>query len=146
MNPQDKADLKKCRNVLIQSNDPRFNYAVLKKDDIDNYSSETPQIIPLHKYDYSFQVTEGDDAELPKLTPASMVMSKDNLEDLESWYAAKYPRLPSEYHGIMARYSSGQLLTKKETKNALKKMKKKPNKEIPVGMSIAQGKFEVTFD
>ena len=146
MNPQDKAELKKCRNVLIQSNDPRFNYAVLKKDDIDNYSSETPQIIPLNKYDYSFKMTEGDDKELPKLSPASLVMSKDNLEDVEAWYAAKYPRLPSEYHGIMARYSSGQLLTKKETKNALKKMKKKPNKELPVGMSIAYGKFNVSFD
>ena len=146
MNPQDKAELKKCRNVLIQSNDPRFNYAVLKKDDIDNYSSETPQIIPLNKYDYSFKMTEGDDKELPKLSPASLVMSKDNLEDVEAWYAAKYPRLPSEYHGIMARYSSGQLLTKKETKNALKKMRKKPNKELPVGMSIAHGKFNVSFD
>ena len=146
MNPQDKAELKKCRNVLIQSNDPRFNYAVLKKDDIDNYSSETPQIIPLNKYDYSFKMTEGDDKELPKLSPASLVMSKDNLEDVEAWYAAKYPRLPSEYHGIMARYSSGQLLTKKETKNALKKMKKKPNKELPLGMSNAYGKFNFSFD
>jgi hypothetical protein len=146
MNQQDRADLKKCRNVLIQSNDPRFNYAVLKKDDIDNYSNESPDIIPLHKYDYSFKMTEGDDAELPKLTPASLLMSKENLEDVEAWYAAKYPRLPPEYHGVMARYSTGQLLTKKETKNAIKKMKKKPNKEAPVGMKITKGNFKVTFN
>ena len=72
-------------------------------------------------------------------------MSQDNLEDLESWYAAKYPRLPSEYHRVMARYSTGQLLTKKETKNAIKKMKKKPNKDVHVGLQVAQGKFTVDF-
>jgi hypothetical protein len=147
MNQQDKAEIKKCRNVLIQSNDPRFNYAVLKKDDIDSYSTaETPQIIPLHKYDYSFKIDDGSDAKLPNLTPVSLAMSKDNLEDVEGWYAAKYPNLPEEYYGIMARYSTGQLLTKKETKNAIKKMKKKPDKEVPVGLQIAQGKFKLDFD
>ena len=144
MNHQDKAELKKCRNVLIQSNDPRFNYLILKKDDIDSFN-EVPEIIPLHKYDYSFKVTDGDDKELPKLTPASLTMSKDSLEDVEAWYAAKYPRLPSEYHGVMARYSTGQLLTKKETKNAIKKMKKKPNKDVPVGLQVVKGKFSVDF-
>ena len=134
MNHQEKLDLKKCRNVLIQSNDPRFNYIVLKKDDIDNFN-ETPEIIPLHKYDYSFKVDEGDEAKLPKLTPASLAMSSTSLEDLEGWYAAKYPKLPNEYHGIMARYSSGQLLTKKQTKNTLKKSKKK-NKDLPVGFKV----------
>tara|TARA_Y100001937_G_scaffold15239_1_gene20800 strand:+ start:1860 stop:2312 length:453 start_codon:yes stop_codon:yes gene_type:complete len=150
MTPQKNAELKselqKCRNVLIQSNDPRFNYAVLKKEDIENYSHETPEIIPLYKYDYSFKTDEGDDAQLPKLTPASLTMSKDNLEEVEEWFAAKYPRLPSEYHGVMARYSTGQLLTKKETKNALKKMKKKPEKETPVGLQVARGKILVEFD
>lgn len=144
MNHKDKAELKRCRNVIIQSNDPRFNYAVLKKEDIDEFN-ELPQIIPLHKYDYSFRTSDGNDGELPKLTPASLTMSKDSLDDLEAWYAAKYPRLPSEYHGVMARYSSGQLLTKKETKNAIKKMKKKPDKEVPVGLRVAQGKFTVDF-
>ena len=134
MNHQEKLELKKCRNVLIQSNDPRFNYIVLKKDDIDNFN-ETPEIIPLHKYDYSFKIDEGDEGKLPKLTPASLAMSSTSLEDLEGWYAAKYPKLPHEYHGIMARYSSGQLLTKKETKNTLKKSKKK-NKDLPVGFKV----------
>mgnify|MGYP003130603198 FL=1 len=73
-------------------------------------------------------------------------MSKDNLQEVEEWYAAKFPRLPSEYHGIMARYSTGQLLTKKETKNALKKIKKKPDKEVPIGLEIVQGKFKLEFD
>jgi len=145
MDHQTKSELKKCRNVLIQSNDPRFNYSILKKDDIDNFEKQ-PQIVTLNQYDYSFKTTEGDDKELPKLTPISLAMSRDNLEEVEDWYAAKFPRLPSEYHGIMARYSTGQLLTKKETKNALKKMKKKPDKEAPIGLEIAQGKFKLEFD
>ena len=36
MNHQDKVELKKCRNVLIQSNDPRINYDILKKEDIED--------------------------------------------------------------------------------------------------------------
>jgi len=145
MDHQTKSELKKCRNVLIQSNDPRFNYSVLKKEDIDEFEKQ-PQIITLNQYDYSFKRTEGNDKELPELTPISLAMSKDNLQEVEEWYAAKFPRLPSEYHGIMARYSTGQLLTKKETKNALKKIKKKPEKEVPIGLEIAQGKFKLEFD
>ena len=145
MDHQTKSELKKCRNVLIQSNDPRFNYSVLKKEDIDEFEKQ-PQIITLNQYDYSFKRTEGNDKELPELTPISLAMSKDNLQEVEEWYAAKFPRLPSEYHGIMARYSTGQLLTKKETKNALKKIKKKPDKEVPIGLEIAQGKFKLEFD
>jgi len=145
MDHQTKSELKKCRNVLIQSNDPRFNYSVLKKEDIDEFEKQ-PQIITLNQYDYSFKRTEGNDKELPELTPLSLAMSKDNLQEVEEWYAAKFPRLPSEYHGIMARYSTGQLLTKKETKNALKKIKKKPDKEVPIGLEISQGKFKLEFD
>ena len=145
MDHQTKSELKKCRNVLIQSNDPRFNYSVLKKEDIDEFEKQ-PQIITLNQYDYSFKRTEGNDKELPELTPLSLAMSKDNLQEVEEWYAAKFPRLPSEYHGIMARYSTGQLLTKKETKNALKKIKKKPDKEVPIGLEIVQGKFKLEFD
>ena len=145
MNHKDKVELKKCRNVLIQSNDPRFNYAILKKDDIDDFD-QCPQIVHLNRYDYSFRTSEGDDKELPKLTPASLTMSKDSLEDVEAWYAAKYPRLPSEYHGVMARYSTGQLLTKKETKNTIKKMRKKPHQPVPVGFQVSQGDFSVSFD
>tara|TARA_R100001594_G_scaffold64512_2_gene98801 strand:+ start:48 stop:485 length:438 start_codon:yes stop_codon:yes gene_type:complete len=145
MDHQTKSELKKCRNVLIQSNDARFNYSILKKEDIDEFEKQ-PQIITLNQYDYSFKRTEGNDRELPELTPISLAMSKDNLQEVEEWYAAKFPRLPSEYHGIMARYSTGQLLTKKETKNALKKIKKKPEKEVPIGLEIAQGKFKLEFD
>ena len=64
---------------------------------------------------------------------------------MEAFYAAKYPRLPSEYHGIMARYSSGNLITKKEVKNTIKKSSKK-NRELPVGFTIAKKDISLNFD
>ena len=144
MNAQDQKEIKNCRNVLIQSNDPAFNFAFLKGDDLNKFH-ELPEIIGLGKYDYSFKRDDGDPTRLPGLTPASLVMSQNNLEDVEEWYRQKYPNLPNEYHGIMARYSTGQLLTKKEAKNAIKKSNKK-KKELPVGLTMATGKYSLSFD
>jgi hypothetical protein len=45
----------------------------------------------------------------------------------------------------MARYSSNKLLTKKETKNAVKKLNKK-NTEVPVGLKVVKGDHKVYFD
>lgn len=145
MNHQDKCEIKKARNVLIASNDPAFNFQFVKNpEDIENFK-EQPQIIPMHLYDYGIVCDKGDDMNLPKLCPLSLASCKNNLEDMEAWYAAKFPRLPNEYHGILARYSDGQLLTKKETKNAIKKSKKK-NKQLPVGLQVASGNFTVDFN
>ena len=75
--------------------------------------------------------------------------SLSSLEEAELWYRQKYPSLPDEYHGIMARYSFWELLTKKELKNTYKKYKKK-NKDLPVGLQIKTGTKEdpikVIFD
>lgn len=144
MNPQEQKELKKSRNVLIQSNDPAFNYAFLKKNDIDDFHS-LPEIIGMAQYDYSFKRDNGDENRLPGLTPASLLMSSRSLEDVEEWYRQKHPNIPEEYYGIMARYSTGQLLTKKEAKNAIKKSRKK-GKELPVGMTMATGNFALSFD
>tara|TARA_R110002020_G_scaffold102618_2_gene240837 strand:+ start:741 stop:1184 length:444 start_codon:yes stop_codon:yes gene_type:complete len=147
MNNQDRAELKKCRNVLIQSNDPRFNFTIQKQEDIENFNN-TPDIITLDAYDYSFKKDDGDGSHLPNLTPYSLYASTQSLEDMEMWYRNKYPTMPDEYHGIMARYSCGQNLTKKEVKNGVKKFKKKSKKgdSPPVGLSIVKGKFNVVFD
>ena len=144
MDVRAKKELIKSRNVLIQSNDPAFNYAFLKGNDLDNFH-ELPEIIGMGQYDYSFKRDEGDKNNLPNLTPASLLMSSQNLEDTEEWYRQKHPNLPEEYYGIMARYSTGQLLTKKEAKNAIKKSKKK-GKEPPVGLQMRTGNFSVNFD
>jgi len=137
-------DIQKSRNIIIQSNDPAFNFAFLKGDDINNFN-QLPEIISLSQYDYSFKRDNGSDTKLPSLTPASLLMNNNNLEDTEEWYRQKYPNLPDEYHGIMARYSLGQLLTKKEVKHAIKKSEKK-NKDLPVGLQVAMGKFSISFD
>ena len=144
MDIRDRASLKKSRNILIKSNDPRFNYGIHKEEDIEKFH-ELPEIIDMSQYDYSVRVDNGDDFHLPSLVPVSQAQAGERLEDLASWFKQKYPRLPDEYHGILARYSTGQLMTKKQTKNELKKLAKKPNKKPPVGLEIRQGKFEVDF-
>ena len=145
MNNQDRAEIKRASNVLIASNDERFNFQFIKnQEDIDNFE-QTPMIITMDRYDYSIQTDAGSDTKLPSLCPLSLASSKDNLDDIEAFYAAKFPRLPTEYHGILARYSSGQLLTKKDIKNSIKKSNKK-NTALPVGLEIARGHIEVNFD
>lgn len=144
MNPQDQRELRKSRNVLIQSNDPAFNYAFLKSNDIDDFHS-LPEIIGMSQYDYSFKRDDGDATKLPGLTPASLLMSSRTLEDTAEWYRHKHPNLPEEYYGVMARYSTGQLLTKKEAKNAIKKAKKK-GKDLPVGLQMKTGNFSLKFN
>ena len=144
MDIKDKASIRKSRNILIKSNDPRFNFGIHKEEDIDNFH-ELPDIIDLSKYDYSVKIDDGDDTKLPSLVPVSQAQAGEKLEDLASWFAEKYPRLPDEYHGILARYSTGQLMTKKQTKNEIKKLNRKPNKKTPVGLEIREGKFLVDF-
>ena len=144
---EEKSGMKKCSNILLQSNDPRFNYLFIKeKEQIENYH-ETPELITLNQYDYSFKKDDGDENTLPKLCPASLYQSQaGGLEAVEEWYRRKFPNLPDDYHGIMARYSTGTLMTKKETKNAVKKAKRKPDKKVPVGLQMLKGKFNVVFD
>ena len=142
---KDRSDISKARNILVASNDHRFDYHFVKnQDDIDNFD-QTPMIITMDRYDWSVKSDEGDSNNLPTLCPLSLASCKGNLEDMEAFFAAKFPRLPCEYHGILARYSSGELITKKDVKNSIKKFKRK-NKELPVGFTIASGIHTLNFD
>lgn len=148
MSYQEKNDLKRAANILIASNDYRFNYQFTKNSEqIENLleAKECPVLIPMDKYDYSLKVDEGGDVKMPTLCPLSLASCHNNLEDLEAFYAAKFPRLPSEYHGVLARYSSGQIITKKEVKNTIKRSRKK-NTELPVGFSVAKKDISLSFD
>ena len=145
MNYQEKNEIAKAQNIIVASNDPRFNYHFIKNQEQIDKFNEVPDIIFMDRYDYSIKRDEVTDTHLPTLCPLSLASCKNNLEDMEAFYAAKFPRLPSEYHGILARYSSGELLTKKEVKNGIKKSIKK-NKELPVGFSIARGGHTINFD
>lgn len=148
MNYQEKNEIAKASNVIIASNDNRFNYQfTTKTEKLEEImeAGNTPVMIPMHKYDYSLKVDNGSDTKLPTLCPLSLASCGNNLEDMEAFYAAKFPRLPSEYHGILARYSSGQHLTKKEVRNTIKKSKKK-DRDLPVGFQIAKKDISLSFD
>tara|TARA_R100000149_G_C5778336_1_gene75470 strand:- start:138 stop:584 length:447 start_codon:yes stop_codon:yes gene_type:complete len=148
MNYQEKNEIAKASNVLIASNDFRFNYQFTNNEEkLEKFleSQETPVMIPMDRYDYSLRVDTGDTNSLPTLCPLSLASCGSNLEDMEAFYAAKFPRLPSEYHGILARYSAGKPFTKKEVRNTIKKSKKK-NQELPVGLSIAKKNISLSFD
>ena len=132
-----KAELKKSKHVYIQSNDPRFNYGFHKERDLKDFQKQ---------YDYSYVRKEGDDKQLPELISTTELASFQNLEDMEEFYRQKHPNLPDEYYGVMARYSTGNPITKKEVKNSVKKVKKNPKKSLPVGLSVAQGNYTLSFD
>ena len=148
MNYQERSEIARASNIIISSNDPRFDYQFVKdQSKLEQILSDAtvPLVVPQHKYDYSIKMNEGTDAKLPDLCPLSLASCGSNLDDIEAFYRAKFPRLPDEYHGILARYSTGQVLTKKDVKNSIKKAKKK-NEALPVGLSIAKGDIELNFD
>jgi len=144
-NVQIKKELQKSKHVYIQSNDPRFNYGFHKEGDIQEFN-KTPEVINLAQYDYSFIRQDGDDKQLPELISTTELASFQNLEDMEEFYRQKHPNLPDEYYGVMARYSTGNPITKKEVKNSIKKVKKNPKKQLPIGMSVAHGDYKISFD
>jgi len=140
-----KKELQKSKHVFIQSNDPRFNYGFHDESAIDNFE-KAPEVINLAQYDYSFIRKDGDDKQLPELISTSELASFQNLEDMEEFYRQKHPNLPDEYYGVMARYSTGNPITKKEVKNSIKKVKKNPKKQLPVGITMNHGDYTLTFD
>jgi len=140
-----KKELQKSKHVYIQSNDPRFNYGFHRENDIKEFN-KAPEVINLAQYDYSFVREEGSDNKLPDLISTTELASFQNLEDMEEFYRQKHPNLPDEYYGVMARYSTGNPITKKEVKNSVKKVKQNPKKKLPVGMSVARGEYTVKFE
>ena len=145
MNKKDIKELQNSKHVYIQSNDPRFNYGFHREKDIEEFQKQ-PDIINLAQYDYSFVREDGTDNKMPELISTTELASYQNLEDMEEFYRQKHPNLPDEYFGIMARYSTGNPITKKEVKNSIKKSKKNPNKAVPVGLQMTSGEFTISFD
>ena len=142
---QMKKELQKAKHIYIQSNDPRFNYGFHKEEDIKEFE-KTPEVINIAQYDYGFVRKHGDDKTLPELISTTELASFQNLEDMEEFFRQKHPNLPDEYYGVMARYSTGNPITKKEVKNSIKKCKKNPKKQLPVGLQVAQGNYTIDFD
>ena len=145
MSKQELAELKKTNHIYIQSNDPRFNYGFHNEKTIKDFNKH-PEVINIAQYDYGFVRKPGDDKNMPELITATELASFQNLDDMEEFYRQKHPNLPDEYYGVMARYSTGNPITKKEVKNSVKKVKKDPKKKLPVGITMNRGDYTLSFD
>ena len=134
----------------ICADDPRLNYTFIKPENIEKQIPKLPEITPRDAIDYGVIRTKGepetDDSvgTLDEVIPISYSQIK-KPEQGEEWYRAKYPDLPEDFYGIIARYTWGAPFTKKEIKNICKKIKKKGKKEVPQGYSMVKGQFELDF-
>lgn len=145
-----KIDDKLVPRTYICATDNRLNYTFCKKEDIIT-NNNLPEVIDRSMIDYGVVVKKGepetDDSvgTLDEVKPLSYTCIK-TAEQGELWYRQKYPDLPEDFYGIIARYTWGNPQTKKSIKNEVKKVKKNPKKPIPQGLSVMKGKFSVSFD
>ena len=139
-------DLSMATNVIIESReDPRINFTFMKKDDILNFH-KNPDILYTDCLNYDVKVKDGDDSMLDSVVPLNY-FDIDNVEDGKLWFQQKYPNLPEEYWEIMAKYQFDEPFTKKQLKNAVKKLSKKgKTKENIEGLKITRNKFSINFD
>tara|TARA_R110000822_G_scaffold79754_1_gene190472 strand:- start:520 stop:999 length:480 start_codon:yes stop_codon:yes gene_type:complete len=145
-----KMEDKLVPRTYICATDNRLNYTFCKKEDIET-NNNLPEVIDRSMIDYGIVVKKGepetDDnvGTLDETRPLSYI-GCISPEQGEMWYRTKYPDLPEDFYGIIARYTWGNPQTKKSIKNEVKKVKKNPRKPIPQGLSIMRGKFSVSFD
>ena len=136
--------------TYICATDNRLNYTFCKEEDIKE-NNNLPEVIGREMIDYGIVVKQGEPeteesvGTLDDIKPLSYAMI-NNSEQGEMWYRTKFPDLPEDFYGIIARYTWGQPQTKKTIRNEVKKIKKNPKKPIPQGLSCIKGKFSVGFD
>ena len=135
----------------ICADDPRMNYTFIKPENIEKQKPKLPEVIARDLFDYGVVIKKGEEdnidsvGTLDTVVPISYAQIRNPLIG-EEWYRAKYPQLPDDFYGIIARYTWGAPFTKKEIKNTTKKIKKKGKKEVPQGFSMIKGKFEIDFN
>ena len=138
----------------IDATDPRMNYTFIKPENIKKQRPKLPELTPRDLFDYGVIRTKGEPetedsvGTLDEVIPISYAQIK-KPEQGEEWYRAKYPELPDDFYGIIARYTWGAPFTKKEIRNTCKKIKKKGKKgheQAPQGYSMVKGKFSLSFD
>tara|TARA_R110002126_G_scaffold146267_2_gene292230 strand:+ start:2001 stop:2426 length:426 start_codon:yes stop_codon:yes gene_type:complete len=139
-------DLSVATNVIIESrDDPRINFTFMKKHDILNFE-KNPDILYTDKLNYSIPVGENKATGLDNLVTLNY-FDINNIQDGKLWFKEKYPNLPEEYWEIMAKYQFEEPFTKKQLKNAVKKLSKKGRtKENIEGLKINRNKVLVDFD
>ena len=134
----------------ICADDPRMNYTFIKPENIETQKLKLPEVLARDLFDYGVVRKKGDPetedsvGTLDDVVPISYAQIK-KPEQGEEWYRAKYPDLPEDFYGIIARYTWGVPFTKKEVRNTTKKIKKKGKKEVPQGFSMVKGEFELDF-
>ena len=135
----------------VVADDPRMNYTFIKPENIETQKPKLPEVIARDLFDYGVVIKKGEEetddnvGTLDTIVPISYAQI-NNPEQGEEWYRAKYPDLPDDFYGIIARYTWGAPFTKKEVKNTVKKIKKKNKKEVPQGFSMVKGEFEINFN
>jgi len=135
----------------VCADDPRMNYIFVKPENIDKQKPKPPEVIARDLFDYGVVIKKGEEEDednvgtLDTIVPISYAQIK-NPNQGEEWYRAKYPDLPEDFYGIIARYTWGAPFTKKEVRNTAKKIKKKNKKEVPQGFSMVKGNFELEFN
>lgn len=135
----------------VVADDPRMNYTFVKPENIEIQKPKLPHVIERDLFDYGVVIKKGEPetedsvGTLDTVVPASYAQIK-KPEQGEEWYRAKYPNLPEDFYGIIARYTWGVPFTKKEVRNTTKKIKKKNKKEVPQGFSMVKGEFEINFN
>tara|TARA_R100000329_G_scaffold150989_1_gene145425 strand:- start:1 stop:498 length:498 start_codon:yes stop_codon:yes gene_type:complete len=148
-NPRTKTGKK----IYVCSNDPRLNYTFMKQETAVEDPS-TLEIIPRDRFDYGVILNKGEKetedwvGTLDECVPISYAQIKDPKQG-EEWYRHKYPNLPEEFYGVIARYTWGTPMTKKTIKNERKKYEKKDKpkgKPAPQGLWIKRGKITLKFD
>jgi hypothetical protein len=151
MTDRDNPDPVKVSKYIF-TDDERLNYTFVKPEEIEKHKPRLPDLISRDLFDYGVVIKKGEEeteesvGTLDTVVPLSYASIK-NTHDGEAWYRQKYPNLPEEFYGIIARYTWGVPFTKKEVKNTTKKIQRKgKGKEVPQGFSMVKGKFMVEFD
>ena len=135
----------------IMADDERLNYTFIKPENIEKHNPKIMDVIDRDLFDYGVVIKKGEPetedsvGTLDTAVPLSYAQIK-KPEQGEEWYRMKYPELPEDFYGIIARYQWGQPFTKKEVKNTTKKIRKNNKKDIPQGFSMVKGNFEISFD
>ena len=141
---------KEVPRTYIACNDERLNYTFCKKEDIDKVNT-LPDLIGREMFDYGVVIKKGEPetdnnvGTLDEVAPISYATINNPVEG-EEWYRHKFPNLPEEFYGIIARYTWGDKFTKKSLKNEIKKAKKKPKRPLPQGLTMMKGSFTLSFD
>lgn len=136
--------------TYIACNDDRLNYTFCKKEDVDKVP-RLPELIGRELFDYGVVIKKGEPetensiGTLDTIAPISYATITSPVEG-EEWYRHKFPNLPDDFYGIMARYTWGEKFTKKSLKNEIKKAQRKPKKPLPQGLSMMRGQFSVSFE